>query len=66
MAERKGGPTDPLTGVEGVFESLFKGDKNFKQYSDYPLYANLVQFSNKGAATATATTTPAVAESGET
>lgn len=38
MAERKGGPTDPLNGFEQVFEALFKGDKQYKNYSDYPIY----------------------------
>jgi hypothetical protein len=32
MAERKGGPTDPLSGFEAVFDTLFKGDKLYKQY----------------------------------
>ena len=38
MPERKGGPTDPLSGFEAVFDSLFKGDKQYKNYTDYPIY----------------------------
>lgn len=45
--ERKGGPTDPLTGFEQVFELLFKGDKNYKYYNEYPIYKYLAQFSSK-------------------
>jgi hypothetical protein len=47
VVERKGGPTDPLTGFEQVFDMLFKGDKHYKCYQDYPLYTYLLQFSHK-------------------
>jgi hypothetical protein len=38
MPERKGGPTDTLTGFSSVFDSLFKGDKTYKLSTDYPMY----------------------------
>jgi hypothetical protein len=43
--ERKGGPTDSLTHFEQVYEQLFKGDKQYKSFADYPMYKHLVQFS---------------------
>mmetsp|Transcript_38538 Transcript_38538/g.28393 ORF Transcript_38538/g.28393 Transcript_38538/m.28393 type:complete len:102 (-) Transcript_38538:372-677(-) len=47
MAERKGGPTDALSEFDSVFESLFKGDKNYKNFQSYPLYQHLAQISAK-------------------
>jgi hypothetical protein len=47
VAERKGGPIHPLTHFDAVFETLFKGDKHYKSYMDYPLYKYLDLLSNK-------------------
>ena len=32
---------------EAVYEQLFKGDKQYKSFQDYPIYKHLVQFSSK-------------------
>lgn len=45
--ERKGGPVDPISNYQQVFESLFKGDKKYPTFGDYPMYKYLAQFSTK-------------------
>lgn len=58
MPERKGGPVDPMTGFDAVFETLFKGDKTYKKQTDYPLYQYLSQFSSSSWPAPTNTASP--------
>jgi hypothetical protein len=49
-AERKGGPTDPLTHFDSIIEALFQpskpgSDRPYKSIQEYPMYQYLALFS---------------------